>query len=121
MSSSSTNRFYTTVVVVFFKGIPALFVLSSDGQVLSRRGRDDISRKGIDALKTWAQGEKLAVPTPDEFQWSYVTCDGCKMDPLVGQRYRCSTCGNYDLCSACEKKGHEHPLELVPQPTEDDE
>ena len=60
---------------------------------------------------------KLAVPTPDEFQWSYVTCDGCKMDPLVGQRYRCSTCGNYDLCSACEKKGHEHPLELVPQPT----
>ncbi|CAF3975171.1 unnamed protein product, partial [Rotaria sp. Silwood1] len=43
------------------------------------------------------------------------------MAPLIGQRYRCLTCGNYDLCSACEKKGHEHPLELVPQPTDDDE
>jgi hypothetical protein len=23
------------------------------------------------------------------------------------------------LCSSCEKKGHEHPLELVAQPTQD--
>jgi hypothetical protein len=25
------------------------------------------------------------------------------------------------LCSTCEKKGHEHPLTLVPQPTEDED
>ena len=100
-------------------GIPSLIILSADGKVLSRRGRDDFSRKGVEALKTWAKGEKLTAPSTDEFQWSYVSCDGCSMAPLIGQRYRCSTCGNYDLCSACEKKGHEHPLELVPQPIED--
>ncbi len=98
-----------------------MFIVSSDGKILSRRGRDDISRKGAEALKTWAQGEKLARPTVDEFQWSYVTCDGCKMAPLIGQRYCCHTCGNYDLCSACEKKGHEHKLEVVPQPNEEQE
>ncbi|CAF0809213.1 unnamed protein product [Rotaria sordida] len=102
-----------------YSGIPSLFIVSSDGQFLSRRGRDDISTKGIEALKTWGRGEKLSPPLPEEFQWSYVSCDGCQVAPLIGQRYRCLTCGNYDLCSACEKKGHEHPLELVPQPTED--
>ena len=43
------------------------------------------------------------------------------MQPLIGQRYCCPTCGNYDLCSACEKKGHEHPLELAPQPNDDED
>lgn len=107
------------MIVLFSEGIPAMFVLSSDGTILSRRGRDDVLGKGVEAMKTWAQGEKVAPPTEDEFQWSYVSCDGCKMGPLIGKRYSCRTCGNYDLCSACEKKGHEHPLELVPQPTED--
>ncbi len=98
-----------------------MFILSSDGKILSRRGRDEISRKGVEALKTWAQGEKVAAPATDEFQWSGVSCDGCNMVPIIGQRYHCPTCGNYDLCAACEKKGHEHPLELVPQPTEDED
>jgi hypothetical protein len=32
---------------------------------------------------------------------SYVTCDGCGVSPLVGVRYRCSMCPNYDLCETC--------------------
>jgi hypothetical protein len=43
------------------------------------------------------------------------------MAPLIGQRYHCSTCGNYDLCSACEKKGQEHPRDLVPQPNDEED
>lgn len=31
-------------------------------------------------------------------------CDGCK-GPIYGIRYRCTKCGNYDLCELCEKKG----------------
>ncbi len=94
-------------------------MVSSDGQILTRGGRDDVSRKGVEALKAWAKGEKIAPPSADEYEWSHVTCDGCAMAPLIGQRYHCATCGNYDLCSACENKGHEHSLELVPQPTDD--
>ncbi len=109
------------IITFFFKDIPSLIIVSSDGKILSRRGYDDVSRKGVEALKAWVQGEKLPPPTADEFRWAHVSCDGCKMVPLIGQRYYCSTCGNYDLCSACEKKGHEHPLVLVPQPTEDED
>ena len=97
--------------------IPALFIFSSDGKILSNRGRYDILRKRIEALKTWARGEELPPPTIDEFEWSNVSCDGCGMVPIIGQRYYCSTCGDYDLCSVCEKNGHEHSIERVPQPT----
>lgn len=99
----------------------ALFIVSSDGKILSHRGHADVVCKGREALTMWLQGKMLPPPTADEFLWSGVFCDGCGMAPLIGQRYYCSTCGNYDLCSACEKKGHEHSLKLVPQPTEDQE
>ncbi|CAF3879494.1 unnamed protein product [Rotaria sordida] len=97
-----------------FSGVPSLTIVSSDGKILSCRGRDDVPRKGIKALKTWVQGKKLASASADEFEWSYVSCDGCNMAPFIGQRYRCPTCGNYDLCSTCEKKGGEHSLERIP-------
>ncbi|CAF3901938.1 unnamed protein product [Rotaria sordida] len=92
--------------------IPRFYIVSSDGKVLSRRGVDDVTRKSIEALKTWIQGETVAPRTADEFEWDDVSCNGCNMNPIIGQRYRCST---------CEKKGHEHPLELVPQSTEDED
>jgi hypothetical protein len=107
------------MIDLFVKGIPSLIIVASDGKILSRRGDDYVSCRGVEALKKWSEGEKLSPFTVDEFPWTYVSCDGCHMAPLIGQRYRCSTCGNYDLCSSCEKKGHEHSLELVAQPTQD--
>jgi len=44
-----------------------------------------------------------------------VACDGCNQTPIVGQRFKCTVCPNYDLCEACNSKGvHDHPLESVP-------
>merc|ERR1712018_330366 len=37
-----------------------------------------------------------------------VTCDGCDKAPIVGYRYKCVVCDDYDLCGACEKAG-KHP------------
>lgn len=88
---------------------------------MSRRGRDDVTSKGVEAMKTWGRGEKLVPPAPEEYSWSNVSCDGCSMNPIIGVRYHCPTCGNYDLCAACKEKGHEHPLDVVPQPTADDD
>ncbi|CAM4930883.1 unnamed protein product [Rotaria socialis] len=95
--------------------IPRLFILPSDGKTLSRRGVDDVSRKGVQSLKTWTQRETLPPPTEEDFLREDVTCHGCSVSCINGQRYHCATCDNYDLCSVCGKKGHEHPLELVPQ------
>ena len=30
-----------------------------------------------------------------------VGCDGCNEAPLIGTRWKCADCFNYDLCSAC--------------------
>lgn len=30
-----------------------------------------------------------------------VMCDGCKQNPLLGARWKCKDCNDYDLCSYC--------------------
>ena len=36
-----------------------------------------------------------------------VTCDGCQMSPIVGKRYKCECCPNFDFCEECYKKNKE--------------
>jgi next-to-BRCA1 protein 1 len=48
-----------------------------------------------------------------------VTCDGCGMYPIVGSRYKCAICPNFDFCEKCEKKfhvEHSHPMFLIASP-----
>ena len=43
-----------------------------------------------------------------------VTCDGCRLSPIVGNRYHCTTCvvpGGFDLCEQCESTGTKHPAD----------
>jgi len=45
-----------------------------------------------------------------------VVCDGCNQSPLVGQRFKCTVCPDYDLCEKCNAKGaelHNHPMENI--------
>ena len=37
-----------------------------------------------------------------------ITCDGCDKVPIVGFRYKCVVCIDYDLCGSCDKAG-KHP------------
>ena len=94
-----------------------MFVLSIDGEFLTRHGQANIGRHGLKALQRWSEGEKLVRPPADQYEWRYVSCNQCEMTPLMGQRYSCSICEYFDLCSACEEqKGHQHPLILQDQP-----
>ncbi|CAF4100186.1 unnamed protein product [Rotaria sp. Silwood1] len=95
------------------ENIPALIILSVDGGVLIPDGIDDINSKGADAIRAWAKdGQEPSAAKP--YLWPGVTCNGCEMNPLVGERHKCSTCDNYNLCSECQKKGHAHALTIVP-------
>lgn len=33
------------------------------------------------------------------------TCDGCGLSPVVGKRFQCQTCDEFDLCEACFSAG----------------
>eukprot|EP00698_Gefionella_okellyi_P016651 TRINITY_DN4773_c0_g1_i1.p1 TRINITY_DN4773_c0_g1~~TRINITY_DN4773_c0_g1_i1.p1 ORF type:complete len:551 (+),score=146.50 TRINITY_DN4773_c0_g1_i1:183-1835(+) len=48
-----------------------------------------------------------------------VACDGCGAEPIVGARFNCTVCENFDLCTRCENQGtHDprHPLVKIPLP-----
>jgi len=44
-------------------------------------------------------------------------CDGCEMSPIVGVRYKCAVCEDFDLCEKCESvTDHEHPFLKIKKP-----
>ena len=43
---------------------------------------------------------------------SLFTCDGCGVFPIVGVRYNCSRCFNFDFCEKCEATV-EHPHDFI--------
>jgi hypothetical protein len=42
-----------------------------------------------------------------------IKCSNCFVFPIIGIRYKCNVCNNYDLCTTCEEKLaeiHIHPM-----------
>ena len=44
---------------------------------------------------------------------SYSRCDGCEQFPIVGVRYRCTVCNDYDLCGLCKQLGEHSEHEMI--------
>jgi len=48
-----------------------------------------------------------------------VTCDGCGAYPLVGLRYKCIICHNFDFCDKCEGEAkHPHAFIKIRHPSQ---
>jgi hypothetical protein len=59
----------------------------------------------------------LSISKPDYPVWTGVTCDSCGASPIVGIRYKCGTCPNFDLCQICEANvEHPHSFLKLKQP-----
>lgn len=43
-------------------------------------------------------------------------CDECKQFPIIGKRYRCNSCNDFDYCETCyfkNKMNHNHMFTLM--------
>lgn len=41
----------------------------------------------------------------------FITCDGCGKKPIIGARYKCAVCADFDFCEECEATvEHPHPF-----------
>lgn len=71
----------------------------------------DSMTESLEELKKSVSDSKTA-PTPQKIEVLHcnVICDGCESAPIVGRRFKCLVCPNFDLCETCEKKGHAHPM-----------
>lgn len=49
-----------------------------------------------------------------------VVCNNCQAHPIQGIRYKCTVCGDYDLCEKCEGEGvhPEHVLCKIRRPSQ---
>lgn len=74
----------------------------------------DAMQAGAQNMQSWfaqqQQAGATAMPPPPPppptgaFPHNGVTCDGCHCMPIVGVRFKCCRCPDYDLCSACMAK-----------------
>ncbi|EPY87652.1 sequestosome-1 [Camelus ferus] len=81
--------------------------------------KDDIFRIYIKEKKECRRDHRppCAQEVPRNMVHPNVICDGCN-GPVVGTRYKCSVCPDYDLCAVCEGKGlhREHSKLAFPSP-----
>jgi hypothetical protein len=84
-------------------------------QFLAGCSPQDLNRAGADLFfehRPNSSESKAPSPGPDH-EHVGICCDGCGVSPIVGPRYKCSVCDDFDLCGLCETKGHHpanHPL-----------
>ena len=48
-----------------------------------------------------------------------VVCDGCKVTPIRGNRYKCKKCKDFDFCENCyqkNKESHGHDFKVIAHP-----
>ncbi|KAM7351692.1 refractory to sigma P isoform 2-T2 [Cochliomyia hominivorax] len=75
------------------------------------------SSSGKQAKIPPAAGSSQSSSNYDFAVHDYVECDACLMSPIIGFRYKCIQCPNYDLCQNCESKHIHSEHMMVRMPT----
>lgn len=60
------------------------------------------------ACKNKRNADQAEIPVEERVH-ERITCDNCEKSPIIGVRYKCAECPNFDLCADCEDAGvHSH-------------
>ncbi|CAD8110638.1 unnamed protein product [Paramecium primaurelia] len=84
-------------------------------QVKLQMTTDDI-QKEIETLSIKNKNQ-VEVRETNKIVHEKIMCDGCKMFPILGIRYKCPICQDFDLCEKCEDLGtHKHAMLKIRKP-----
>ena len=73
--------------------------------------RDELRTTFNQELNSLIKEHNVTLEKNTEIRHKHFICDICGMSPIIGIRYKCSLCFDYDLCFYCEEEfGHNHPL-----------
>ena len=74
-----------------------------------RKSENSLLAKKQHSFEEICEESKTNSQKPEKFEekptFLGVECDGCHTKPLIGVRYKCLNCENFDLCEKCEEKG----------------
>jgi len=73
-------------------------------------------KKWREKCKQWKEDKK-----DGESVHTFITCDGCSKSPIVGNRYKCNGCEDFDFCEDCYKNkiqehNKDHSFKLIEKP-----
>ncbi|CAF5100661.1 unnamed protein product, partial [Rotaria sp. Silwood1] len=88
---------------------------SSDDEL--RSALNNISLGGVIKIYVKPKVKKPEETSPNATVHPGVTCDGCQ-GPVIGNRYKCTECPDYDLCQTCSDKNlhSEHNMIKLTRP-----
>jgi len=78
----------------------------------------DPSTFNLEEIKKKVKTEQVS-EKPQGFVHEHVRCDGCNTCPIVGIRYKCAVCQDFDYCENCEQSiEHPHPFLKIKNSTQ---
>jgi len=84
-----------------------------------KKMKSKIEKKTVKKSKELLKKFMKTDPVKSNVVHAGVTCDGCGVFPVVGSRFKCAVCHNFDYCANCEEKNkeaHPHPFVLIRTP-----
>ena len=108
------ERIRPAVTEILYENIPAIAELLRDYL-------KDPSAFNLEELTKKTKVEESVKPDTSAMNQSAihnrVICDGCGINPILGVRYKCSICEDFDYCEKCEATiEHPHPFLKIRDP-----
>jgi len=73
--------------------------------------KDLIQDSKVEKQQTESENKQQELRKESKTVHARVECDGCGEGPIVGIRYKCSVCPDFDYCERCEARiDHPHPF-----------